>query len=175
MSIRDVIAIRCSEKRLFALEQGIPGSPVVRTIFLSHDLYSLVLGPWNDEKIEERAGRLRADLDMFISGMVISVALSPYKKKKNAYMSPLDPAADQVWEIRSRDPRPGIRIFGHFSEKDVFVALTWGFREELGGPGSREWRDARERCKAEWRKLLHPYSPHTGNTPHEYVSNIILV
>jgi len=175
MSIRDEIVNRCDEGRLVGLEQALPGSPAVRTMFVSLDIHNLVIGPWNDKKIEYRSGLLRADLDMFISGMVISVGQHPYKKKNSAYMSPLDPPADEVWEIRSRDPKPGIRVFGHFSEKDIFVALTWGFRELLGGPKSREWRNAREECKAEWRKLFHPYKPHTGSTPDDYTSNIILV
>lgn len=175
MSIRGEIASRCDERRLFALEQAIPGSSAVRTMFVSPDLNSLILGPWDDKQIAHRAGRLRANFDMFISGLVISVGQHPYKKKISAYMSPLDPPPDEVWEIRSRDPKPGIRVFGRFSEKDVFVALTWGYREDLHGPKSREWRDAREGCKAEWRRLFHPYGPHTGSTPHDYISNIILV
>ena len=175
MSIRDEISRRCAEGRLYCLLPALIGTPAVRTVLVSPEINDVVIGPWNDKKFEDRAGRLRANLDMFTSGSVISVGTDPFKKKKTAYMSPLDPAIDKVWEIRSRDPKPGIRVFGQFSEKDIFVALTWGFRETLGGPGSRKWRDARERCKAEWRKLFSTYNPHTGNDPHEYVSNIILV
>lgn len=175
MSIRDEISSRCDERRLWGLEEAIPSPLASRTVFVSHSLNNLVLGPWSDTKIEYRAGRLRANFDMFISGLVISVGQHPYRKKKSAFMSPLDPPSDEVWEIRSRDPKPGIRVFGRFSEKDVFVALTWGYREDLGGPKSKEWRDAREQCKAEWRRLFHPYGPHVGNTPHDYISNIILV
>ncbi len=175
MSIRDEISSRRAEGRLYCLLPALIGTPAVRTVFVSPEVNDVVFGPWNDKKFEGRAGGLRADLDMFTSGMVISVGQDPFKKRKNAYMSPLAPAIDQVWEIRSRDPKPGIRVFGQFSEKDVFVALTWGFRENLGGPGSHKWRDTRERCKAEWRKLFSTYSPHTGKSPHDYISNIILV
>lgn len=175
MSIHDEISNRCAEERLFCTVPALPGAPTVRTIFVSPEINQLILGPWDDKKIEARAGRLRANFDMFTSGMSISVGPDPYKKKKTAYMSPLNPTADEVWQIRSRDPKPAIRVFGRFSERDVFIALTWGFREKLGGPGSREWRDARERCKTEWRNLFHPYNPHSGNQPDEYISNIILV
>jgi hypothetical protein len=143
-------------------------------IFVSPELYALVAGPWGDKEIEHRANRLRADFDMFITGSVISVGQDPYKKKKNAYMSSLDPTEDEVWEIRSRDPKPGIRVFGRFTERDVFVALNWAHRDKLGGPQSREFRDERERCKAEWRKLFPSYAPHTGATPDDYISNIFL-
>ena len=175
MSIRDEISSRCNEGRLYCLVPALIGTPVVRTMFVSPEVNDVVFGPWNDKEIESRAGRLRADLDMFTSGMVISVGENPFKKKKTAYMSPLDPTINEVWQIRSRDPKPGIRVFGQFSERDVFVSLTWGCRANLGGPGSREWRDTRERCKAEWRKLFPAYNPHTGNDPDEYISNIILV
>ncbi len=122
-----------------------------------------------------RAGRLRADLEMFVEGRLISVAEDPYKKPKSAYMARIDPPEDEVWDIRSRDPRPGIRVLGLFSEKDTFVALTYELREALGGPGSKEWRDARERCKTRWRGLFNPYLPLSRSDANEYVSNIILV
>lgn len=175
MSIRVEITSRCNEGRLVPLAPYLPGLPSVRMIFVSPELYALVAGPWGDKEIEHRANRLRADFDMFITGSVISVGQDPYKKKKNAYMSSLDPTEDEVWEIRSRDPKPGIRVFGRFTERDVFVALNWAHRDKLGGPQSREFRDERERCKAEWRKLFPSYAPHTGATPDDYISNIFLV
>lgn len=175
MSIRDEIASRCKEGRLVPLVPALLGLLSVRTILASPGLHAMVMGPWSNKETEHRANRLRADFDMFIAGQVISVAQDPYKKKKNAYMSPLDPIADEVWEIRSRDPKPGIRVFGRFAEYDVFVALNWAHRDMLGGPKSREFRDERERCKAEWRKLFPSYAPHTGASPHDYASNIFLV
>lgn len=64
------------------------------------------------------------------------------------------PPADEVWDIRSRDPKPAMRVLGCFAETDVFVALVHGYRKNLGGPRSRQWRDLIESCKAEWRKLF---------------------
>jgi hypothetical protein len=144
-------------------------------MFVSAELLEAVLGPWSCVEDEVRFNRLRADLDMFIDGSLLSMAQAPYKKPKTTYMARLDPIADEVWEIRSRDPKPGIRVFGRFSEKDVFIALTWEFRDGLGGPASREWRDAREGCKAEWRKLFPTYPALGRNDLHDYASNIILV
>ena len=40
-------------------------------------------------------------------------------------MGLLAPREDAFWDIRSRDPRPGLRVIGHFAETDVFVALVW--------------------------------------------------
>ena len=135
----------------------------------------MVEGPWSDDKAARRGGRLRADLEMFVDGSVVSIADDPYKKPKAAYMARVDPPRDEVFDIRSRDPKPGVRVLGCFADKDIFVALAWDFRENLGGPASREWRDFIERSKAEWRKLFNPYPPHKGATLHDYASNIILV
>ncbi len=62
---------------------------------------------------------------MFIAGKVISVGWDPMKKGVSAFMARLAPVEDEVWDIRSRDPSPGIRVLGSFSERDVFVALLW--------------------------------------------------
>jgi len=144
-------------------------------MFVSDEIRELIFGPWESPEMEVRANRLRADLDMFTEGKVISVAKDPYNKKKSAYMAPLDPVGDKVWQVRSRDPKPGIRVFGHFVAQDVFIALTWDWRDHLGGPGSKEWRDERERCKAEWRKLFPTYQPLGSTKIEAHLTNFILV
>ena len=112
---------------------------------------------------------------MFIEGKLISVAKRPFKTKK-AYMAQLHPKRDEVWEIRSRDPKPGSRVFGRFAETDVFVALTWSPREILGGPGSREWKAVIRQCKTEWRQLFPAHQPISGDDLHAYISaNVFLV
>lgn len=175
MSIRDEINRRIKEGRLHHLPPALPASPQLRTMFISTEVHELIFGPWESLELESRAGRLRQDFDMFSEGKLISVATDPYDKKKSAYMAPIDPARDKVWQIRSRDPKPGIRVFGHSIEKDMLVALIWERRENLGGPGSKEWRDERERCKAEWRKLFPTYQPFWKEDIHEIFSNIISV
>jgi hypothetical protein len=175
MSIRDEIKHWIGEGRLFLLTPALASSPCSRTMFVADELNRLILGPWASQEDEFRFGKLRADLDMFIDGSLLSVAQAPYKKPKTTYLARLDPMVEEVWEIRSRDPKPGIRVFGRFAEKDVFVALTWEFRDGLGGPASREWRDAREGCKAEWRKLFPTYPALGRDNLHDYASNIFLV
>lgn len=173
MSIRNEINHRCGENRLFHLPHALPGQPMERTMFVSQEVYKAVSGPWKPSEAH-RMSMLRADLDMFTEGKIISVAEDPYKKPKSTYMARVDPPGDQVWDIRSRDPKPGVRVLGCFGETDTFIALVWDYREPLNGPGSREWRDFIERCKAEWRKLFHPYQPHSGSTISDYVSQNFL-
>jgi hypothetical protein len=85
-------------------------------------------------------------------------------------MAQLDSVQDEVWEIRSRDPKPGIRVFGRFAETDLFVALTWWWRSDLKGPKSKQWRNAREGCKAEWQKLFPAYPAKSGTQINDYIS-----
>ena len=174
MSIYVEIGSRVNEGRLFTLFPAMPGSLMVRKMFISNEIKSMIFGPWDEQPWEERCGRLRADFDYFMEGSLLPVAEKPFKGK-TSYMKRLEDHSDQVWEIRSRDPEPGLRIFGQFADKDVFVALTWHMRADLLGPKSREWRDAILECKTEWRNLFPAYQPKTGGNLRDYVSNIVLV
>lgn len=144
---------------------------MVRALYASPVVHRLITGPWADTKEEIRSGRLWADFDRFVEGRLIPVALnSPYSKPRDTYLSRLDPAEDEVWEIRSRAPKPGIRVFGRFADRDCFVALGWGLRKELGGQGSKEFRQEVRSCLAAWRRIFPSYDAFKGNTVDEYIS-----
>jgi hypothetical protein len=70
MSIRAVIKshLEAMPPRLIQLLPAIDGDPVVRTMLLSPELDSLLLGPWETPTIERRCNRLRADLEVFVKG-----------------------------------------------------------------------------------------------------------
>ena len=175
MSIRDEINHRIREGRLFHLPHAIPSAPTGRTMFVSQEIVPLAFGPWVG-RTAHRFAQLRAHLDAFTENRLISVAVDPYDKANSAYLAPIDPISDGVWDIRSIDPSPAIRVLGCFAEIDVFVSLIWSYRKDLGGPGSKEWRDFRERAKASWRNLFPTYRPLIAGTPNEYISqNIHLV
>ena len=158
---------------MFQIFPRLPGSPVNRVLLASEDVNRLVTGPWESEAEEIRAGRLWADFDRFIEGRLISISLdSPYSKPKPTYMARLDPPHDDVIEIRSRDPKPGIRVFGRFADKDVYVALNWEYREKLGGPKEKEFDREREICKAKWRQLFPTYPSINGSRIDEYFADI---
>lgn len=127
---------------------------------------------------------VRVDLESYIAGDQVSVCLEPYKAE-DALFGRLDKPADEVWDIRSRNPRPGIRILGRFAECDCFVAfscwprsveLEYLPRPPLGQRDSAEWAGAIKECKADWRKLFYDYPAHTGKTVNDYIStNVDLV
>jgi hypothetical protein len=124
MSIRDEINERIAEGRLFNLEPALASDPVERTMLISAEINSHLIGPWPNIIAAKRFGKLRADLEAFVKGEKVAVCLDPYVAR-NAYMGRLDQPNDEVWDVRSRDPKPALRVFGRFAERDVFVALTW--------------------------------------------------
>ena len=175
MSIRDEIRLRVAEGKLRYLPHSLPSVQRTRTLFVSEEVSRAVLPPWDASPEGLRFSQLRAQLDTFTAGGLISMAQDPFTKPKATYMARLDPPADEVWDIRSIDPRPAIRVLGCFAETDLFVALTWDYRKNLGGPNSKEWRDFRERCKAMWRNLFPSYQSFSGATVQDYISRNVHV
>ena len=171
MSIHDLLDDAVVRGLLFLVEPTMRSEPMNRALYASPSVFRLITGPWADEELEYRCGKLWADFDRFVEGRIIPVALdSPYKKPNATYLSRLDPAEDEVWQIRSRAPKPAIRVFGRFAFRDCFVALSWRFRTELGGPESSEYRREIGNCLAAWRRTFPHYNPFTGNTVDEYIS-----
>jgi hypothetical protein len=113
--------------------------------------------------MEDRMGRLRADLEVFASSPTIDPK----------YLFHLYPARDAVWEIRSVRAAPSIRVLGLFAEKDAFIATTFALREELGGWQSREWRQVKRTAKQKWASLFHPYGPRVTTHVHDVVTGAI--
>lgn len=161
MSIRELIQWRVEESRLFPLDPRAAGARRIRALFITAELHELVTGPWEDVNDEIRFSLLRADLEVFVEGRLIGPK----------YLFALTPVADGVWEIRSVEPNPSIRVLGRFAERDVLVLTHWCLRSDLGGWNTREWRDAREVCKSRWTSLFNTYQPLGGSRIHDFVSN----
>ena len=138
-----------------------------RVVFASPEVVSALLGPWENADIENRMGRARAQVDTFIAGTRMSVRMPPSRSAR-AQIALLDPSQKEVWEIRARDPRPGVRIFGRFSEKDHFLALTIALREEF--ENNWDFSPMIEKCRRSWRMYFNNFPPHTGTLPNDYVS-----
>ena len=64
----------------------------------------------------------------------------------------------------------GIRCFGCFAEKDLFIALTWNYRENITDFGVEV-----ERCREAWDTLFSPLQPFKGANLDEYLSNYMAV
>ena len=175
MSIYTEISARVTEGRLYPLQPFMPPEAGVpeRRMFLSEEIRSLIVGPWHDTEWQLRCGALYADLDKFVQGGLITVAEHPFRRGKTAYMKQLSKWSEEVWEIRSRDPQPGIRVMGRFADTDVFIALSWSYRSSLGGPNARPWRDAIVGCKTQWRNLFPAYEPISAGDDDAYPNTYI--
>jgi hypothetical protein len=133
MSIRDEIRDRASEEppRLFFLPPLIPSVALVREMFVSQEIAEVAQPPWPATEEGRRLAQMRAYLDGWTEGRLITVADDPYRKPKATIMARIDPVEDEVFDIRCVDPKPGIRVLGCFADFNLFVALTWNQRENL--------------------------------------------
>jgi hypothetical protein len=145
-----------------------------RRIYAPNEIAMLLKGPWSDPVWERRWGRAVQQLDEFIDGLYsdprITVRSAP-RKKSTCFMSRLDPEPDEVWEIRCRDPKPGLRIFGSFVGKDEFVALLALPHECLRN--DQDWDALIVRYKGEWNRHFTT-QPFSGAYPHDYISNAVV-
>ena len=177
MSIHAEIAAHIAAGRLYPIRPVIPSDPVERTLVVAEDVNQLIEGPWENTAMERRANRLRADLEAFVKGDVIGISLIPFEHKA-AYMGRLDKPEHEVWDIRSRDPKPSLRVLGRFGETDLFVGLVWrprsvgwGKRKSLGEATSFEWEFAKLECEETWERLFPGRAPKHGADLHDYISD----
>ena len=145
---------------LFPVRPKAPRAAEVRAMFISTELEELLSSATPSIADTKRIATLDAQLSLFVEGGVVTTS----------YMRLLGRPARDVLEIRSRRPRPSIRVFGRFAQMDVFIGLNAALRAPLGGKGSRPWRDAVVRCGAMWRHLFPTYDALRGNSLHDFIS-----
>ena len=174
MSIRQSIEDAIATGRLVVFEPEFDSDELVRSLLLHPQLEADI-----SERVEEwgkRVGRLQADFESFIRGDHISLSMIPFEHK-TATMGLMEPVADGTWEIRSRDPKPGLRVFGKFLCADTFVALSWqprsrrlGSKLPLGHRQSLEYQFALIEANDRWKTSLPDLAPLTGGNYRDYVS-----
>lgn len=164
MSIEQLIHWRVNEKRLFPLLPEAAGATPRRAMFLSSELWDLLSADHMvDPDMEDRLGKLQADLEFFVE----NGAIDP------KYLFHLYPARDAVWEIRSVRPDPSIRVLGLFAKKDLFIATNHVLRADLGGWQSREWKAVKRAARARWAQMFHPYMPQIGTDVTQLVTGAL--
>ena len=177
MSIRDQIRLAVAAGKLRTLPRRTPSDPVERVMLIGDEIWQLLQGPFTSLAHGQRIGTLHADLEAFVRGDVISMGLIPFQHK-SAYMGRLHPKGQATWDIRSRDPDPGLRVFGRFAAKDVFVALTWAPRSVSLSWSKRvplaerrlNWRLKIHDCEEQWNLILPDVVPLVGEKVEDYVS-----
>lgn len=170
MSLRDEIEAHIGERRLFRLPALLGASGPTRMMIVASDIYKNVQPTaWPHNRTGERLGRLRGTLDRFTNNDRVAIALQPKNKPPATFLARLTPVTNEVWDIRSTDPRPGIRVLGRFSERDTFVALVWDFHENV--IGRADWTHFGERCLQCWNNLFATLPPHQGTSANDYLSS----
>jgi hypothetical protein len=147
---------------LFPLAPQAAGATIRRAMFVAEKLWSELNSPEGDSEWEERIGRLRADLEIFVTEATITPE----------YLFLLYPSSDAVWEIRSARDKPSLRVLGLFPETDVFVSTHHARREDLGGWQSREWKIVKRVARAVWRQLFPSYNPKLTSKANEVCSGV---
>ena len=177
MSIRDQIQSALAEQRLRTLPRRVQSDPVERVMLIGDEIWQLLHGPFTSPAHSERIGALHADLEAFVRGDAVSLALTPFQHGV-AYMGRLDPKGQATWDIRSRDPDPGLRVFGRFAARDIFVALSWAPRSIRLSWSKRvpladrrlNWRLQILECEEQWNLVLPGAVPLVGKEVKDYVS-----
>jgi hypothetical protein len=169
MSIRRALRERVKDGELFAHRTSLPVRGRRRGLYLSEAVQTSLHGPWPSGEHEEQWGTIRQRLDWFVSYGYIGVAQETYRSK-DAFLGHLVDGAEEVWELRCRDNKPGVRVFGRFAYLDTFVALTWDYRINLKNKDSFEWIWAKEACKEAWYAIFPNHSPLSGDSVHDYLS-----
>ena len=160
-----------SSGALLLWEPSLRGDPVRRTLLITPEVDDCMdRSAWADDSVGLRYSQLRADFDRFVDGSRIPVGMDPYAKDDSAFLARLDPVEYGIWSIRSVAPRPALRVFGAFCERDVFLALRVEERAVLGGRGSRAWANARENAIVRWNSLLPGEFPLLGSDVNDFIS-----
>lgn len=79
-------------------------------------------------------------------------------------MKQLLPPKYEHWELRSRKPKPSLRVFGRFAKPDVFVGTHVRKRADLKGMWSQEFEQAKLKCEEHWDSAGLP--PPFSDPPH---------
>lgn len=167
MSIQDEIKSHI-DGELFLLTSEFGGEETPRTIFYSVEVQEIIEGANSTGKNRNRFASAKAVMDAFIDLGEVTFGMDPHNKAFDARMARTDPLNSGIVDFRVLDPKPGIRVFGCFSELDTFVALTWGFREEMDQNG--EFESEVVRCRQEWLRLFPNFEPHYGVNVNDYIS-----
>ena len=149
MSIEDEILDKHKRGMLFPILPKAAGAPIRRAMFVAEGLWNELNSTEGDPEWDERIGRLRADLEVFVT----EASIGP------KYLFLLYPSADAVWEIRSVQDSPSIRVLGLFPAADIFVSTNYALREALEGWQTRAWKTVKRMAKAVWRALFGTYRP----------------
>ena len=156
MLIQDAIKEAKLAGKLIAAKPIVPWAGEPRVFLMCKPLYAAIHNgsTSEDKKERQRWAQLEAAISNFIEGGLVTDNL----------IKQLLPLKYEHWELRSRKPRPSLRVFGRFACPDVFVGTHVKRRVELGGMWSPEFEHEKLVCESHWKDcdLTDPFS----DAPH---------
>jgi hypothetical protein len=165
MLIRERIARAVSNGDLFPVKPIAPWSGAPRGFLLCKPLREAIeSGKASDSSAERhRWATLEAAMSYFVEGHPVSDGL----------IKQLLPQKYEHWELRSRSPKPSMRVFGRFAAYDIFVGTHVRLRTELGGMWSQQFEHEKLVCEDHWKAagLLAPFSDSPTFKYEAYMSN----
>lgn len=177
MSIQAAIKRHSKAGRLFPLQMEDASHPPRRGFYLSQEMQALMDGPWEAPDGEDRTRRLHADLEAYVKQEPISMCLVPFKAG-SANFGRLAEPEDEIWDYRTRNGLPVIRIFGRFAYPSAFIAFNWAprmepwnGREPFGSRDDPRWEVAKQECEKQWKTLFPKHDPIHGDDVHDYVTD----
>ena len=142
MLIDDAIEAAKAAGKLFPVRPTVPWAGEPRAFLMCSALYkTIAIGKTSrDERARRRWATLEADMSYFIEGGLITEDL----------LKQLKPFPYEHWELRSRKPKPSLRVFGRFAKPNVFVGTHVDRRDRLGGMWSPEFEHEKLVCEDHW-------------------------
>jgi hypothetical protein len=184
MSIDDVVKSLCERGELDPYEV-VPSRETIspaRKLYLSRDILPCLDCLQGDpENYPEECGdpekwwTVETDLMDFVDGELLNVRRQSYTYDPgvSAHMVRLLPRRidepEDIWELRIVGTDPPVRLFGAFTKKDRFVALTWRDRPDL------DYGEEMKECARIWDDLLGANTRLKGRLPNAYLSTARLV
>jgi hypothetical protein len=174
MSIRAIVTAWKTDGTLSVVQRDVETKAAARCVVAYQTVQQAFSGPWSSASEQDRYRTVKAIIDLFIDGEAMAVRVPPSKSAR-AQLALLDPTDDAVWEFRTRPGkkkgghRYGVRVFGMFADKNLFVAMSPAFKEDL--LDESDYPREIEFCKRQWRMLFPSYKPRLGDPPDAYLSN----
>jgi len=139
-----------------------------RELFVSNEVKHDVSPPLPETREGIWLEAFRASLDHYSSGRRATLGFNPLKKPPHSMIARTwHPQIDDIWDIRSVIADDGIRCFGAWGGYNLFIGLTWEYREGI------DFVAETKRARAEWDRLFPGLDPFVGETPDHYGSNFV--
>ena len=148
MLILDAIKAARQAGKLFPAPRIVNWSGEPRVFLMCKSLFESIDRGKKSETEKDRKpwAALEAAMGYFVEGGLITDDL----------VKQLLPEKYEHWELRSRKPKPSLRVFGRFALPDVFIGTHVKLRTELGGMWSSQFENEKLVCEDHWKEAGLP-------------------